>query len=297
MNKKVKSVLSKIAYPFAKRFIAGKTAEDALKTAKELNEQGLEAIINYLGEDVKTQKQAGETTNVYLYLLVEIRERNLQARISVKPSQLGLQINPPCYYGNLFKIGKAACAFDIPLEIDMEHFKDVEATIQNTIALKKAFPDLNIRQAIQTRLWRSTVDIDDLTATRVKIRLCKGAYKDEKSELVPEKIAGNRIIYHSEELIKQKMNPAIATHDSKLLNKYLKEFPNDTEAEIQLLLGIKKRLAKKLGEAHLRCPLYINAIYVPFGTNWLPYGLRRFKYVAKKLPPIIWDEIMMLFEK
>ncbi len=288
MNKILKSVLMKIAYPFAKRFIAGKTAEDALLVAEKLNKAGLEAIINFLGEDIKTDSEAWETAQVYHYLLREIFKRKLKARVSIKPSQLGLGLQsiPSPYFANLKSLATVASYLNIPLEIDMEHFKNIDKTISATIRLKKELPMLNLRQAIQTRLWRSTVDIDNLTESGVKIRLCKGAYKDEKSELAPEKIAGNRIIYHSEELMKQKMDPAIATHDLRLIKKLI-----NSGCENQFLLGIRKRLAQQLAKRNLRC-----LIYVAFGGNWLPYGLRRFRYVVKKLPSIIWDEIIMLFE-
>lgn len=297
MNRKIKSFLMKISYPIAKNFIAGENVKDALLTASRLNTQGFTAIINFLGEDVKTPKQAEETANVYLYLLEKIHKRNLKARISVKPSQLGLQINPLLYFDNLKEIGKKANALGIPLEIDIEHLADLNDTFKMAIYLKETLPQLNLRQAVQLRLKRTPADIYNLNEAGVKIRLCKGAYRDDKSVMTTEEIAKSRMIRCAEDLALLNRAPAFATLDKKLIKKFRKMLAENhpvlpRDYEIQLLYGFRKRLAKQFVAEKTRC-----AIYIPFGSNWLPYGLRRFKYIVKKFPAVIWDEIMMLFEK
>ncbi len=290
MNNRIKTVLDKIIYPFAKRFIAGNEPEDAINVTEKLNKKGVVAILNFLGEDIKTTSQAAITRNFYILLIRAIWDKKLQARISIKPSQLGLQIDPVVYLNNLLIIGKAAIKFNIPVEIDIEHSKDVESTVNAAATLKHLLPELDLRQAVQMRLKRTPKDIKKLSQAGVKIRLCKGAYKDDESALIYEKFVISQYTKIARQLISKKTNPAIATLDYDLLKKFISKCESE-KCEIQLLYGFQKRLAYRLGRKNLPC-----AVYVPFGTNWLPYGMRRFKYILSKLPSIIKDEIILLFE-
>jgi proline dehydrogenase len=278
-------ILVKIGWPFARLFVAGKEMEDALRVAEELNKQDLTAIINFLGEEVKSQPQAYGNMLMYKKLLNQIRTRKLMARISVKPSQIGLKIDPHFYWRNLWEIGRIAFVSDIPLEIDMETEDTVSATIQATIELKKYFSstlfgDIDLRQAVAMNYKNIFDHIFDLTKAGVKIRLCKGAYKSSISD--KNEVKGR---YRSafSFLLRNEADPACATHDLSLAD-YALSLKNDYpfSCEFQFLLGLRKKTWKKLAGKGEQV-----AIYVPFGSHWLPYAKRRWLYILKKLPSII----------
>ncbi len=268
---------------FVQRFVSGDTMEDAFRVAEELNKQGLEAIINFLGEEVKSREQAQENVGVYKDILREIYQRKLKARVSVKPSQLGLKINRDFYWHNLWEVGRNAFIFDIPLEIDMETEDTVSATIEGTIHLKeyftsKIFGAIDLRQAVAMNYKNIFDHIFDLTKAGVKIRLCKGAYKSSISD--KNEVKGR---YRSafSFLLRNEADPACATHDLSLTD-YALSLENEYPCEFQFLLGLRKRTWKKLAEERERV-----AIYVPFGSHWLPYAKRRWIYILKKIPSMI----------
>ncbi len=284
---------------FVQRFVSGDTMEDAFRVAKKLNEEGFEAIINFLGEEVKDKEQVWDNVNVYVSLIREIDRRKLKARISVKPSQLGLKIDPRVYWLHLWQVGRSAFLYKVPLEIDMETEDTVAETIKGTVTLAKNFPGVDLRQALAVNFSKniSFEKLSDLTAAGVKVRLCKGAYPSERSE----KEISRKFFAAADYLLRCNANPDFATHDLNLINRVEKlreeiyksrgnsdAVPPDPSMQelipcgFQFLLGLRKRTWKELVERNERV-----AIYVPFGKNWLPYAKRRWKYIAKKIPSII----------
>jgi proline dehydrogenase len=264
---------------FVSRFVAGEEMEDALKVAKVLNEQGFEAIVNFLGEEVKERSQVQENARIYLDLLKKIHFGKLKARVSIKPSQLGLKIDPRIYWHQMVSIGRDAYIYQIPLEIDMETEDTVVETINETVGLAEYYPGLNLRQAMAMNFKESFTHLYNLTAAGVKVRLCKGAYSSKYSE---KKVA-ERYFSAASYLFRQKANPDFATHDLRLLEKIFRlrnEYP--AACGFQFLLGLRKKTWKELATRGERV-----GIYAPFGTNWLPYAKRRWKYLLKKLPSII----------
>ena len=255
---------------FVQRFVSGDTMEDAFRVAEELNKDGFEAIINFLGEEVKDRAQIRDNVNVYAALIRRIYQQKLRARISVKPSQLGLKIDPRIYWYQMVHIGREAFLYKVPFEIDIETEDTVQKTIQSTIFLKNYFSGLDLRQALAMNFKRSFDYLYDLTAAGVKVRLCKGAYPSKYSE----KQVRERYYSAASYLLRQKANSDFATHDLELTNRILRlrnEYP--AVCGFQFLWGLRKRMWKKLagqGE-HV-------AIYVPFGKNWLPYAKRCWKY-------------------
>jgi proline dehydrogenase len=269
---------------FVRRFVAGDTMEDAFRIAEELNRQGFETIINFLGEEVRGREQACENAGMYCNLIGQIQRKKLKARVSVKPSQLGLRIDQHFYRLNLLRVARDALIRGVLLEIDMETEDAAAATIQETIYLAeyyttKHFPWPELRQALAMNFKDSFVYLYNLTAAGIKIRLCKGAYPSKYTE----RQVAERFLHAAEILLQRKANPDFATHDLELIKKVFQlknEYP--AVCGFQFLLGLRKRIWKELVEKNERA-----AIYAPFGTNWLPYAKRRWKYLLKKLPSIL----------
>lgn len=260
---------------FAHRFVAGESIENALWETRELNKKGFTAIINYLGEQVKTAEEALQNTNMYAHLIKEIsREcKNLNARISVKPSQLGLQINEDLYFKNLSYIGMLCSQYNIRMEIDMEEFDSIGKIVDNSIILKKHLPNLHLRQCLQIVVKRSSDDIKKLTDAGINIRLCKGAYKILSSlRLWPVDYTPFRMIVYANCVFPSFVE--VATHDLEIINE-LKE-----GIGVQFLKGF---FEKKREEIIRTNPV---AVYVPFGPNWEPYGVRRLFYITKNFRKI-----------
>lgn len=275
-------VLYKTGKPLSRLFVSGDTMEDALIVAKELNEQGLEAIINFLGEEVKSRDQAFEAIRVYAQLIWEVRTRGIRARVSVKPSQLGFKIDRQFYSDRLEYVAREAFLFKVPLEIDIETEDTVLETVEATIKLAKERPGLNIRQALSMNFKNIFPHLYNLTGSGVKVRLCKGAYPSDPPKYNEKEIA-DRYLSAAVYLFQRRAEPDFATHDLELLSRiHLSRWRYEAICGFQFLFGLRRRTWKELVEKNMRV-----AIYVPFGTNWLPYAKRRWKYVAKNIPSII----------
>ena len=258
----------------AHKFIAGEEMESALLEAENLNKQGIAAIINYLGEKSTNPEKIRKNVNIYLHLVREISIRNLNARISVKPTQLGLSANEDLYFKNLLLIGTLCQQYNIPMEIDMEEFVAIEKTVKNSILLKEYFQNLHIRQCLQIAAKRSSEDIKKLTDAGVHIRLCKGAYKIPPSaKLLPVNYIPFRIVVYANCTFTKYVE--VATHDMEIINM-LKD-----GIGVQLLRGV---LTKKIPS--LQSSGHLVAIYVPFGPEWVPYGVRRLFYLIKNYKKI-----------
>lgn len=269
-------------------FVAGDKPEDALRVAAELNKQGVDIIINFLGEDVLTDEQAKENVKIYCQLLHEINTRGLRARISIKPTQLGLpkhiglKLDKYAYRYNLADLAKVNLYYHIPLEIDMEGPETVNETIASTIYLKECLPELDLRQSVAMNFSDSFKWVFDLTSCKVKIRLCKGAYG---GDLIGESGLRKRLLSAFLFLLNSSADPDVATHDMGLIGTicFLKEkYSNCLLSGFQFLLGFRRRTRRKLVEGGERV-----VVYAPFGTNRLPYAKRRWKYLLKNLPSFL----------
>ncbi len=264
---------------FVQKFVSGDTMEDAFRVAQELNSQGFEAIINFLGEEVKDRDQVRDNARIYAELIRDIHSRKLKARISVKPSQLGLKIDPALYRQYLIWLGRDSFIYAVPLEIDMETEDTASLTVQETVYMAKYFPGLDIRQAVAINQKDAFNYLFDLIRAGVKVRLCKGAYQSGYSE----REVKQRYFSATSYLSRQKANPDFATHDLGLIKRIFRlrnEYP--AVCGFQFLLGLRKRTWKELAGREERV-----AIYVPFGANWLPYAKRRWKYILGKIPSMI----------
>ena len=265
--------MSRILSYFAKRYIAGEKQEDAINTAKELNERGIKTTIDNLGEDVKDAKDAARGVEEYMSLVEAIRKDRVDANVSFKLTHLGLDISPLMAEENAETIIKKAVELKNFVWFDMEGSKHTENTLSIFSKLHAKYPETGI--AIQSYLYRSAADVTKLIKENAAVRLVKGAYKESPDIAFPEKkdVDGNFSAL-MKRLLLSGAYTAIATHDEKLVNEAKNiasenKIPRD-HFEFQMLLGIKRTLQSRLVEEGYRV-----RVYVPYGTRWLPYTMRR----------------------
>jgi len=258
---------------FARRFIAGETLEDALKTAAELNSKGLLVIMNQLGENVTQRSEAEAAYESYHKILRELSARGIRGNITIKPTQLGLDFAPDLCRDLTLKLASEAASLGNFVEIDMEHSSVCGATIDLFEQVRSRHD--NVGLAVQAYLHRTGDDLTRLAPLHPKIRLVKGAYLEPATVAFPEKRQVDES-YRAlmETLFKDGFTPAIATHDEAMIGHALELARAGGLAnhrwEIQMLLGIRRDLQEQLARDGIRV-----RVYVTFGTQWVPYFMRR----------------------
>ncbi len=265
----------KLLTRMARSFVAGETVDEAMRAVRKLNDKGVLATLDVLGESVKDRKTADKAVQAYLDLLEAIPNSGINSHASLKLTQMGLDIDPGYCYENIVKIVSKAKEHGNFVRIDMEGSPHTQRTLDLFYRLREEFDNVGI--VIQAYLFRSEKDIQDLNRVKAKVRLCKGAYKEPK-EIALKKMKDIRANFTklAELLFQEGVYPAIATHDEKLV-KWTKEYTashniSSDHYEFQYLYGIRNKMFQKLaGEGYrVRC-------YVPFGTHWLPYFMRRLR--------------------
>ncbi|MBI4345716.1 MAG: proline dehydrogenase family protein [Elusimicrobia bacterium] len=259
----------------ARKFVAGETAEDALGVIRRLNAQGLKATLDFLGEDVASEGQAEASTREVERLFELIRRAKLDCNVSLKLTQLGLNLEAVMARHNLERILDAAAAHGNFVRIDMEGSAYTQKTLDLFYAV---FPKRrNVGIVIQSYLRRSAGDVAELCRRGARVRLCKGAYKEPPELAFPEKAEVNRSYDQLATLLLEKGDyPAFATHDDARIRAAQLAAARLGRAketyEFQMLYGLRaKRWAELAREGHnVR-------IYVPYGTHWLPYYYRRLR--------------------
>lgn len=260
---------------FAKRYIAGEERKDAIRVVRHLNSQGILATIDNLGEHVKEPSHAEDAVREYLGLLDDIRDGGVNSSVSLKLTHFGLDISDEIAEGNLRVIIKKASELNNFVTFDMEASRYSQRTIDTFLRLHEKYTNIGI--AIQSYLYRSPMDVRLLIEKGASVRLVKGAYKE------PTQIAFQKkrdVDKNFEELMKSLLlkgnYPAIATHDERLINEAIR-FADENgipkeRFEFQMLLGIKRKLQKRLADSG-----YKVRVYIPYGADWLPYTLRRLR--------------------
>ncbi|MFP3278209.1 MAG: proline dehydrogenase family protein [Candidatus Micrarchaeota archaeon] len=262
------SLLEKI---IAGKWIAGPSINDALKIADHFNKLGMHAIINYLGEELTSEKDVEDAVEKYVSLIREIKNNGLDASISVKITQLGLRLGKELPYKNYNKLAESARKNKVFLWLDMEASDTVDETIN---AYKRQVDKGNVGIAIQAYLRRSANDIKELVKINGIVRLVKGAYsvKREIAFQRKEEINKNyeRLMLY---LFKNARAFTLATHDSNMIERGL-ELNKKYKKEVTyaMLNGIRNEYAKSLAERGERI-----AIYIPFGPKWIDYAYRRMR--------------------
>tara|TARA_Y100001970_G_scaffold51417_1_gene65070 strand:- start:1149 stop:2042 length:894 start_codon:yes stop_codon:yes gene_type:complete len=258
---------------FAKNYVAGITIREAIKIVRNLNNQNLSATLDILGEHTKRKSECLEITNSYKEILKEINNNNLDCNISIKPSHIGTDINKDFFEKNLQTILDQAIKYNNFVRIDMENSNLTDTSINTYKAMKVK----NLGIVLQAYLYRTNNDINKLNA-KSNIRLCKGIYNESSNIAIkkPEQINANYLKL-LKNAFKKGMYVGIATHDKKLIQQSLsliKEMKiNKNNFEFQMLYGVPMKTAiNNLLENN-----YKVRIYVPFGSNWYDYSIRRIK--------------------
>lgn len=284
---------SSLGQHISSRFVAGTHVEDALQTATVLNRAGLSVSVDNLGENVTTAEEATHSAQLYHQLLSEISKRGLQANVSVKLTHMGIDVDPQLGYSNVAGLVEKAALMSPQnfVRVDMEGSAYTQRTLDFVQQLHSQPANRGcVGAVIQSYMRRSEDDVDKLLQDGIRIRLCKGAYREpddiayqEKSEVDANYIKLMRI------LLKSGTYHGLATHDEKIIRQAQsfatkERIPRDA-FEFQMLYGIRRDLQQSLIRDgwHMR-------VYVPFGTEWYPYLMRRLAerpanllFVAKNL--------------
>ncbi len=258
------------------RFVAGMRVEDVLRVAETINQQGMAVTLDSLGENVSTADEARRAADVYHRLLDAIRARKLNANVSVKLTQMGLELSEPLAHeiaGGLVRHAVEAGTF---VRIDMEGSELTQVTVDLVRELhgRPGFAG-HVGVVIQAYLYRSAEDIAELVGSGITVRLCKGAYQEPASIAFAEKrdVDGNYVKL-MQALLTSGLYHGIATHDEAMIaatQQFAAERGIARESfEFQMLYGIRRDL-----QAKLVADGYRMRVYVPFGAEWYPYFMRR----------------------
>jgi proline dehydrogenase len=279
---------------FARRFVAGETLDDAIRVVKNLNNKGLLASLDHLGENVHTQADSERALQAYLDLLKYISKTDVNSNVSLKLTQLGLDISEDLCLSNMRQILQCAQELHNFVRIDMESSAYTERTLRVFRTLRQDFQNVGV--VIQAYLYRSEKDVRELASEGANIRLCKGAYNEPPEVAFPKKadVDANYIrlmqIYLSEEARAAGAYVGVATHDENMIDaakQYVAEHNIGKDRfEFQMLYGIRPQKQEQLVAEG-----YKMRVYVPYGTEWYPYFMRR---LAER-PANVWFLLRNLF--
>jgi proline dehydrogenase len=273
------SLLQKLLFKVAKKWVSGNTYKNALLIAKNCNSNGVSAILNFLGEDNDNSTAIENTVTEYLLLLNLLESNRIDGCISVKPTQIGMAISyDKCLY-NFRQIARIAKSVNKFMWIDIESFQFVEDTIAIYLELLKDYKHIGV--AIQSYLKRSSSDLLHLLEQGGVVRLVKGAYREDKSIAFQSM---GKINFNFSKLMEilfeynEKNNNifAIATHDPRLIEEAIvlsqKYNIDNKKFEFQLLMGIHNKKKEDLVKRGYRV-----SEYIPYGNQWFPYSMRRIR--------------------
>ena len=255
------------------RFVAGETLQAALPAIAELKRVGLRTTVDVLGESVTSADHAAAAVERYLVTIGALSVRGLDANVSVKLTQMGLEIDPATCLANVMRVVEALRAVDGFVRFDMEDHTRTDATLEIWWAAHEAYPKVGV--VIQAALRRSSADVDAIIAADGRVRLCKGAYDEPGSVAYRTRTAVDANYARlMERLLLADVHPALATHDPRLIAKAIaiaeREGIGRDRFEFQMLYGVRRDLQRTLiGRG------YTVRIYVPYGGEWYPYFMRR----------------------
>ena len=255
------------------RFVAGSTIEREVAVCQKLNADRYLATLDHLGESVSSLEEAQQSRDAYLAALEQIAALKLEATVSVKLTQLGLDFSEDACRENVECLVARAKSIGRMVEVDMESSVYVDRTLALVSHLHARYG--SVRAVMQAYLYRTQIDVHNLCKQSIPIRLCKGAYREARDVAFPRKkdVDANyvRLMF---ELFDHGTYPAIATHDENILNRaigYIRERNIAADRfEFQMLYGVRRDLQRRLVAAGYRLRLY-----VPYGIAWYPYFMRR----------------------
>jgi len=274
-KKNITSALAErgMRYGFARRFVAGETLQDALAASRELNGETRSVSLNHLGENVSTEAEARKVAESYASMLRALQRDSLDGNISIKLTQLGLDFDPGLCQSLARDIAATAAGLGRSVEMDMEGAAYTEKTLRIFEAVQREFPGTGL--AVQAYLHRTAEDVERLATRTPKLRLVKGAYREPPAVAMQKKTqVDDNYRKLVATLLDGRFFPAIATHDLAMLDYaraviHERKIPPE-KYEFQMIYGIRRDL-----QAQIRSEGHALRIYVPFGTEWCPYFMRR----------------------
>ena len=268
---------SQLGRRMSSRFIAGMTLDEVVHSAEALQKLGIASTLDSLGENVSTPEQARHSADIYHRLLDAIQARpSMNANVSVKLTQMGMDLDPGLAEEIVSELVDHAVAAHTFVRVDMEGSEYTQATIDMVRRLHaKPGNQGHVGIVIQAYLYRSADDIRTLVTDGIRIRLCKGAYKESSNlAFADKKDVDANFVRLTHQLLTSGIYHGIATHDEAMIaatKKIVQENKIDPKTfEFQMLYGIRRDLQKSLVREG-----YNARVYVPFGAEWYPYFMRR----------------------
>jgi len=267
---------SALGLRFSSRFVAGTQVEDVLRAAQTVNEWGASVSIDNLGENVTNADESKHSGELYHRLLDEISTRKLNANVSLKLTHMGLDVSEDLAFGLVTELVDHAVRINSFVRVDMEGSPYTQRTLDFVRQLHRLPGHAGkVGTVIQSYLYRSEQDVSDLLAERIRIRLCKGAYKESPEIAFPKKSdVDANYVKLAKTLLKSGVYHGLATHDERIIAE-MKQFARaenipPTAYEFQMLHGVRRDLQQQLVREG-----YGLRVYIPFGTEWYPYFMRR----------------------
>jgi len=279
-------------YFFARKYIAGPTLNDAIRVTKELNGNGMMTTIDVLGEFITTKAAAQKAFEMGEQVLKAIHDNQLNANLSVKPTSLGMGIDPAVGYPHIRKLVELAAGYNNFVRLDMENSPYTSMTIELFQKLRQEFPG-QVGIVLQAYLHRTQNDLNALATQKLNIRLCKGIYQ-ESADIAYKDREQIRENYKNllNYALKNQVDVGIATHDDVLIDDALQLIRqlglSKDKYEFQMLLGVRQHKRDEIVAAGHRL-----RVYVPFGQDWYGYSLRR----LKENPQMAWHITRSLFTR
>jgi proline dehydrogenase len=264
-----------LARRFASRFVAGEALPEALSAVRALNAKKITASLDLLGESVRSEWEARAAAREYLLMLDRIQEQNLSANVSVKLTQMGLDVSEELCVAMMHDILTRARDYHNFVRIDMESSEYTERTL--SLFEDRLYPGYreNVGIVLQSYLYRTREDVERAIALRCRVRLCKGAYNEPATVAYPnKKDVDANYVRCMQRLMLEGNYPGLATHDEAIITeakRFAKEKGIGPERfEFQMLYGVRRDLQEQLVREG-----YNMRVYIPFGTQWYPYLMRR----------------------
>lgn len=276
VSKTIMHVPGPIVGFFARSYIAGENLQDAVAVSRDLNNNGMMATIDILGEFIKTKEEATYFKDQCLAILKEIDREKLNANLSLKPTQMGLELDREFAFDNIREIVTLAAGLNNFVRIDMEDHPCTDDTLEFFRRLRTEYPG-HVGVVLQAYLRRTLDDIEYLSDGLLHFRLCKGIYNEPRRFAYKDMAIINRsFVCCLDKMFEKGAYVGIATHDEKLVFEALQLIKKyglgKEDYEFQMLLGVDPELRDLLVSQGHRL-----RVYVPFGKSWLPYSKRRLK--------------------
>jgi proline dehydrogenase len=266
---------NRLAKGFASRFVAGETLDTAVPAVRELNRRGITASLDLLGESVHNEAEARAAGAEYLKILDRVAREKLDANVSVKLTAMGLDVSEELCVSIMRDVLERARKYDSFVRLDMEASGYTKRTLD--LFEHRLYPEFRdtVGVVLQSYLYRTQTDVEHMNALGARVRICKGAYKEPATVAFPEKSdVDANYVKCMQGLLMHGRYPGIATHDETIIET-TKRFARQNaispdQFEFQMLYGVRRDLQEKIVREgwRMRC-------YVPFGTQWYPYLMRR----------------------